>query len=132
MNSLSFRMWMTAGLLSSFLEVVTPFVEPLSTQNTPFPSVSPYASGCLRYFCLTFFTASAYDDPYLVALMPDQSLEIRDIETQSVKQVVPAPEPSSEHPNGPRRGFSWNPQGHMVPSTQLKDVLQLVPVPLIR
>ncbi|KAF9788229.1 hypothetical protein BJ322DRAFT_1047828, partial [Thelephora terrestris] len=73
----------------------------------------------------------SYDDPYLVALMPDQSLEIRDIETQSVKQVVPAPEPSSEHPNGPRRGFSWNPQGHMVPSTQLKDVLQLVPVPLI-
>lgn len=61
--------------------------------------------------------------------MPDQSLEIRDIETQSIKQVVPAPEPPS---NEPRRRLAWNPQSHMVPSTQLTDVLQLVPVPLIR
>jgi len=76
--------------------------------------------------------AVSYDDPYLVALMPDQSLEIRDIETQSVKQVVPAPQSSSERPNGPRRGLAWNPQSHLVPSTQLNDVLQLVPVPLIR
>ena len=82
--------------------------------------------------CLTFFVASAYDDPYLVALMPDQSLEIRDIETQFIKQVVPAPEPSPEHANQPRQGLAWNPQSHMVPSTQLKDALQLVPVPLIR
>ena len=79
-----------------------------------------------------FFVAQAYDDPYLVALMPDQSLEIRDIETQSIKQVVPAPEPPAERPNEPRRGLAWNPQSHMVPSTQLMDALQLVPVPLIR
>jgi hypothetical protein len=64
--------------------------------------------------------------------MPDQSLEIRDIETQLVKQIVPAPQPSSELPNEPRRDLVWNPQGHMVPSTQLQDVLQLVPIPLIR
>lgn len=83
-------------------------------------------------FNLVPFFASAYDDPYLVALMPDQSLEIRDIETQKVKQVVPAPQPSSESANEPRRGLAWNPQSHIVPSTQLKDVLQLVPVPLIR
>ena len=74
----------------------------------------------------------AYDDPYLVALMPDQDLEIRDIETQSVKQVVPASEPSSERPSEPRRGLAWIPQSHIVPSTQLKDVLELVPAPLIR
>ena len=49
-----------------------------------------------------------------------------------MKQVVPAPGPSSEHPNGPRRGLVWNPQSHMVPPTQLTDVLRLVPVPLIR
>ena len=78
------------------------------------------------------FITQAYDDPYLVTLMPDQSLEIRDIETQSVKQVVPGPEPPSERPNEPRRGLAWNPQSHMVPSTQLVDALQLVPVPLIR
>ena len=79
-----------------------------------------------------FFITQAYDDPYLVALMPDQSLEIRDIEMQSVKQVVPAPELPSERPNEPRRGLAWNPHSHMVPSTQLMDALQLVPVPLIR
>jgi vacuolar protein sorting-associated protein 3 len=86
----------------------------------------------ITFFNLLFPVVSAYDDPYLVALMPDQSLEIRDIETQSVKQVVPAPQPSPERPNEPRRGLAWNTQSHMVPSTQLKDVLQLVPVPLIR
>lgn len=64
--------------------------------------------------------------------MPDQSLEIRDIETQSIKQVVLAPEPPSERPSEPRRGLAWNPQSHVVPSTQLMDTLQLVPVPLIR
>lgn len=64
--------------------------------------------------------------------MPDQSLEVRDIETQSIKQVVSAPEPSSGRPNEPRRGLAWNPQSHTVPSTQLKDALRLVPVPLIR
>lgn len=64
--------------------------------------------------------------------MPDQSLEIRDIETQSIKQVVPAPEPPSARPNEPRRGLAWNPQSHMVPSTQLMDVLRIVSVPLIR
>ena len=74
----------------------------------------------------------AYDDPYLVSLMPDQSLEIRDIDTQSVKQVVPAPQPPSEHPYELRRGLAWNPQSHMVPSTQLVDVLRLVSVPLVR
>ena len=78
------------------------------------------------------FVTQAYNDPYLVSLMPDQSLEVRDIETQSIKQVIPAPEPSSERPNGPRRGIAWNPQSHIVPSTQLMDVLQLVSVPLIR
>ncbi|KAF9648447.1 hypothetical protein BDM02DRAFT_3180162 [Thelephora ganbajun] len=66
--------------------------------------------------------AVSYDDPYLVALMPDQTLEIRDIETQSIKQIVPAPEQTSE----PRRDLAWNPQSHMVPSTQLMDALQLV------
>lgn len=86
----------------------------------------------IRFFNLAFSVTLAYDDPYLVALMPDQSLEIRDIETQAVRQVVPAPQPSSERPNEPRRGLAWNPQSHIVPSTQLKDVLQLVPVPLIR
>jgi hypothetical protein len=64
--------------------------------------------------------------------MPDQSLEIRDIETQSIKQVVPAPEPLSERPNEPRRHLAWNPHSHIVPSTQLMDVLQLVSVPLTR
>lgn len=86
----------------------------------------------ISFFNLVFFVALAYDDPYLVALMPDQSLEIRDIGTQSIKQVVPPPQPSSERPNESRLGFAWNPQSHMVPSTQLKDVLRLVPVPLIR
>lgn len=86
----------------------------------------------LRPFNLIFFVVPAYDSPYLVALMPDQSLEIRDIETQSVKQVVPPPEPPSERPNQQRRGLIWNPHGHIVPSAQLKDDLQLVPVPLIR
>lgn len=76
--------------------------------------------------------AQAYNDPYLIALMPDQSLEIRDIETQTIKQVVPPPESPSERPNGLRRGLAWNPQSHMVPSTQLADLLQPVPVPLIR
>lgn len=92
-------------------------------------------SHCVReyyVFNLVLFVAPAYDDPHLIALMPDQSLEVRDIETQSVKQVVPVPQSSSERPNGPRRSLAWNPQGHVVPSTQLKDVLQLVPVPLIR
>ena len=64
--------------------------------------------------------------------MPDQSLEIRDIETQSIKQVLPAPETPSERPNEPRSGLVWNPQSHIVPSTQLMDVLQPVSVPLIR
>ena len=78
------------------------------------------------------FVTQAYADPYVVALMPDQSLEIRDIETQSIKQVVPAPEPPSERPNELRRRLAWNPQSHVVPSTQLMDVLQLVPIPLTR
>lgn len=90
-------------------------------------------SGCiLRLLNFIFIAASAYDDPHLVALMPDQSLEIRDIATQSVKQVVPPPEPLSEHPNQSRRSLAWNPLSHMVPSTELKDVLQPVSVPLIR
>lgn len=123
---------MTAGLRCSFPEAVIPFAERLSTRSIPSPSVSSSRAGGYYVFNHKLFFASAYDDPYLVALMPDQSLEIRDIETQSIKQVVPAPETSSERPNEPRRGLAWNPQSHMVPSIQLRDVLQLVPVPLVR
>ncbi|KAJ7064895.1 hypothetical protein C8F01DRAFT_1128649 [Mycena amicta] len=68
------------------------------------------------------------DYPYLAALLPNRTIEIHSIETQSIMQVLPAPHDDSEA----RLSLSAALNGYLVPSTQKSDKMRRVPVNLLR
>ncbi|KAI0070843.1 hypothetical protein K474DRAFT_1669669 [Panus rudis PR-1116 ss-1] len=67
------------------------------------------------------------DYPYIATLLPNNTIEIHNVDTQNIVQVVPAP-PGSED----RTRLVWSANGFMVPSYQRSEKLKAVRVPLRR
>ncbi|KAJ6473549.1 hypothetical protein C8R47DRAFT_1144794 [Mycena vitilis] len=72
--------------------------------------------------------AVVFDYPYVAALLPNRTIEIHSIETQSIVQVLPAPTDEAE----PRAALVATLSGYLVPSTQKSEKMRKVPVPLLR
>ncbi|KZT07023.1 uncharacterized protein LAESUDRAFT_812372 [Laetiporus sulphureus 93-53] len=82
-----------------------------------------------RVFCL--------DYPYTTALLPSDTIEIHNIETLTIVQVVPAPPASPIPTPGAQEAADRNilvacMRGFLVPSTQRLDKLRRTPVRLVR
>lgn len=75
------------------------------------------------------WTHPGFDYPYVAALLPNKTIEIHNIETQAIAQVVPAP---VSFEGGERLSLFSNAHGFIVPSTQRSDKLRTVSVPLLR
>ncbi|CAL1698814.1 unnamed protein product [Somion occarium] len=69
----------------------------------------------------------ALDYPYITTLLPNRTIEIHNIENQSIVQVVSAPSTAED-----RRKLVCSPSGFLVPSSQGSTKLQRVSVPLRR
>lgn len=67
------------------------------------------------------------DYPYITALLPDNSIEIHNIDTQAIVQVIPPPAAGED-----RRKFVKTFNGFLVPSLPESKKLQKVAVPLRR
>jgi len=80
--------------------------------------------------------AVCLDYPYITTLLPNHTVEIHSIETQTIVQVIAAPPGSpTADATGPaedRRKLVACPNGFMVPSTQRLDKLRRTAVPLVR
>jgi len=72
-------------------------------------------------------TSICLDLPHVTAILPDGSIEVHDIETQSLVQVVPAQPKATD-----RRLISTLSPGYVVPSIQRSTKTRRVPVSLNR
>jgi hypothetical protein len=72
--------------------------------------------------------AVVLDYPYIAALLPNRTVEIHSIESQSIMQVLPAPKDDGE----PRVALAAALSGYLVPSTQRSEKMRRVPVGLLR
>jgi len=75
--------------------------------------------------------AVCLDYPYITTLLPNGTIEIHSIETQSIVQVVAAP-PDSPGGAAARRRLLACANGFLVPSTQRSDKLRRLPFKLRR
>jgi hypothetical protein len=72
--------------------------------------------------------AVVFDYPYVAALLPNRTVEIHSIESQSIVQVLPAPNNDVE----PRVALIAALSGYLVPSTQKSEKMRKIPVGLLR
>ncbi|KAJ7927508.1 hypothetical protein B0H13DRAFT_2653488 [Mycena leptocephala] len=72
--------------------------------------------------------AVVFDYPYVAALLPNRTVEIHSIESQSIVQVLPAPNNDVE----PRVALVAALSGYLVPSTQKSEKMRKIPVGLLR
>ena len=82
-----------------------------------------------RCAALLIMRPTGLDYPYVAALLPNKTIEIHNIETQALAQVVPAP---TSRDGGERLSLSSNVHSYLVPSTQRSDKLRTVSVSLLR
>ncbi|KAL6298204.1 hypothetical protein BKA93DRAFT_744633 [Sparassis latifolia] len=77
--------------------------------------------------------AVCLDYPYITTLLPNNTIEIHSIETQTIMQVISAP-PTSPSPGlaTDRKTLVASAGGFLIPSTQLSDKLRSTPVRLLR
>ncbi|KAF7325882.1 CNH domain-containing protein [Mycena kentingensis (nom. inval.)] len=68
------------------------------------------------------------DYPYVAALLPNRTIEIHSIESQTIMQVLPAPHDDAEA----RLSLAAALNGYLVPSTTKSDKMRRVPISLIR
>ncbi|KAK0203709.1 hypothetical protein DFS33DRAFT_1333404 [Desarmillaria ectypa] len=73
-----------------------------------------------------------YDYPYITSLLPNGTIEVHGIETQSIVQVIPAPVPSSNTEPMQRKKLVPSLQGYLVPSAEKSAKMRKVPVNLLR
>lgn len=68
-----------------------------------------------------------------MTLLPDGTIQIHSIETQTLTQIIQAPQTTSELllPED-RRKLAWSPAGFLVPSSQRFNKLRPSPVKLVR
>jgi hypothetical protein len=111
----------------------TPCAALCSGPTTHFPSVRSaiYLSAHLN--CTT-----GLDYPYITALLPDQTIQAHDIESQEIAQVLPPPPPPSLNDVSPsallgaeRRALSTSSNGFFVPLQQRPDKLMLKKINLL-
>nr|VWP00442.1 Uncharacterized protein [Ganoderma boninense] len=76
--------------------------------------------------------AISLDYPYVTTLLPNNTIEIHSIETQSIVQVIPAPPEGSSPPDGDRKVLVTCQNGFFIPSTQRSEKLRMMPQRLIR
>lgn len=78
------------------------------------------------------------DYPYITTLLPNDTIEIHSLETQSIVQVISAPPtsppatPSGRGQAPGRIGLVSSINGYMVPSTERSDKMRMTAVPLLR
>jgi len=78
------------------------------------------------------------DYPYVTALLPNDTIEIHSIESQSIVQVISAPPasrpttPSGHGQLADRLTLKACLNGYMVPSTEQSDKMRMTSVPLFR
>jgi vacuolar protein sorting-associated protein 3 len=71
-----------------------------------------------------------FDHPYVTALLPNDTIEIHSLETQSIVQVISAPKSRRHSENRSHLATCLN--GYMVPSTEQSDKMRMISVPLRR
>jgi len=81
--------------------------------------------------------AVCLDYPYITTLLPNNTIEIHSIETQTIVQVIPAPpivSPRSSPGLSPstRLSLATSLSGYLVPSTHRSDKMRTIPVRLLR
>lgn len=77
--------------------------------------------------------AVCLDYPYITTLLPNNTIEIHSVETQTIVQVIPAPPTSpSSGPVTERKTLVASATGFFLPSAQLSDKLRPTPVRLVR
>ena len=70
------------------------------------------------------------DYPYIATLLQNNNIEIHDLETQSIKQVIPVPRSADNLVEKLRITTCLN--GYLVPSSQKSDKMRMVSIPLLR
>lgn len=75
---------------------------------------------------------SALDYPYVTTLLPNGTIEIHSIETQTIVQVVPAPPETPSPLAEDRKALISCLNGFFIPSTQRSEKLRMVPQRLVR
>ena len=81
---------------------------------------------------------TGFDYPYITALLPNDTIEIHSLETQTIMQVVPAPAispPTSPSEHGQfanKSNLIACLNGYMVPSIERSNKMRLKSVPLFR
>ncbi|RPD60228.1 hypothetical protein L226DRAFT_555130 [Lentinus tigrinus ALCF2SS1-7] len=76
--------------------------------------------------------AVSLDYPYVTTLLPNGTIEIHSIETQSIVQVVPAPPEAPSPLANDRKALISCLNGFFIPSTQRLEKLRMVPQRLLR
>ncbi|KAI0331783.1 hypothetical protein GY45DRAFT_1353196 [Cubamyces sp. BRFM 1775] len=76
--------------------------------------------------------AISLDYPYVTTLLPNNTIEIHSIETQTIAQVIPAPPEGPGPLSSDRRALIACFNGFFIPSTQRSEKLRPMPVRLVR
>ncbi|KAI0365806.1 hypothetical protein BV20DRAFT_1003554 [Pilatotrama ljubarskyi] len=76
--------------------------------------------------------AVSLDYPYVTTLLPNDTIEIHSIETQTIVQVVPAPPEGPSPVSGDRKALVACLNGFFIPSAQRTEKLRPTPVRLLR
>ena len=74
----------------------------------------------------------ALDYPYVTTLLPNNTIEIHSIETQTIAQVIPAPPEGPGPLSGDRKALIACFNGFFIPSAQRTEKLRPTPVRLVR
>ena len=75
-----------------------------------------------------------FDYPYITTLLPNDTIEIHNVDTQGIVQVVSAPPEKEGDSEGTseRSALTASMAGFLVPSTQRSAKMRTVPVSLLR
>ena len=75
---------------------------------------------------------TALDYPYVTTLLPNNTIEIHSIETQSIVQVIPAPPEGASLLGEDRKALVTCQNGFFIPSMQRSEKLRMTPQRLLR
>jgi hypothetical protein len=80
---------------------------------------------------LILYGCIAIDYPYVTTLLPNGSIEVHSIETQSIVQVLPAP--TDDTAVSDRVSVAFSPlDGYLVPSKERSEKMRMVEFKLVR
>ncbi|KAH9057206.1 hypothetical protein EDB87DRAFT_1578953 [Lactarius vividus] len=125
-----------------YLDAVTATpILPIS-QAPPEPGARPHRPMIVvvaeEEFLILSWTGAGFEYPHVTALLPDQTIQIHDIESQEIVQVLPPPPPPSLNETSPsaslgaeRRALATSSNGFLVPLQQRPERLVLKKVNLL-